>query len=89
MKNKWTEAIKNLEAKYPEHVKALEKEGAEDQARMFLALHNGSCSVPADSPYGHTFAGLQLQGEVELRLSGTAGYVDVYVKGYTNEKARS
>lgn len=55
-----------------------------DQAALaFLTkLHNGSCSVPADSPYGHTFAGLQVQGEVELRLSGTAGYVDVYAKDF-------
>lgn len=62
-------------------------------ALAFLTkVHHGSCSVPADSPFGHTFAalaapsgdGLQVRGEVELRLSATVGYVDVYAKGYTN-----
>lgn len=52
-------------------------------ALAFLTkVHHGSCSVPADSPFGHTFAGLQVRGEVELRLSATAGYVDVYAKDF-------
>ena len=55
-------------------------------ARAFLGMHHGSCSVPASSALGIAFAGLQVAGEVELRLSSTAGYVDVYVKGYTNQK---
>lgn len=30
-------------------------------ALAFLTkVHHGTCSVPADSPFGHTFAGLQL-----------------------------
>ncbi len=50
-------------------------------------IHHGSCSVPADSPFGHTFAGLQVKGEVELRLSATAGYVDVYAKDFKPGRA--
>ncbi len=54
------------------------------EAQAFLRLHQGSCSVLADSQLGYAFAGLALSGEVRVQLSATPGYVDVYVKGYAN-----
>lgn len=55
-------------------------------AMDLLTLHQGRCSVPADSPLGRAFAGMQVAGEVDMRLSETPGYVDVVKLKFLGEE---
>lgn len=44
----------------------------------FLKLHEGSCSVHRDSPYGMAFLLLGLSKKVRVEESSTLGFIDIY-----------
>lgn len=47
-------------------------------AKDFLKMHEGSCSVHRQSPYGISFLLLEQTGKVVVKPSGTSGFIDVY-----------
>lgn len=52
------------------------------QALALLSAQEGSCSVREDDEFAGAFRVLAKRGEVEIRPSGSAGFIDVYAKDF-------
>lgn len=52
------------------------------QARHFLNLHEGRCSVKANSRFASAFRLMEQAGEVTIKPSGTPDFIDIYIASY-------